>query len=98
MNKDSKRKAHGRLGAAHGSAFRAWFEAQHGKRPNIGNLTDEQLREHMLLGEGAEREIYARKIYDAKQQSALYAWTAKDCSEDEIMRRLPNGKLTDPAR
>ncbi len=72
------------------SAFRAWFEAQHGKRPNTGNMTDDKLRKMMLLGEGAGREMYSRKIYDAKWQSALYAWTAKDVSEKEIMRRLPN--------
>lgn len=61
-----------------GLAFRAWFEAQHGKRPNTGNVTDEKLREMVLLGERAGQEIYARKIYDAKWQSALYAWKAKD--------------------
>lgn len=88
-SRTAKRKGDSR--AAHGSAFRTWFEAQHSKRPNIGNVTDEKLREMIMLGDGAARELYARKMYDAQKQSALYAWTAKDCPEDEIMRRIaPN--------
>jgi hypothetical protein len=60
------------------SEFRTWFVAKHGQRPNIGNTTDEELRRMTLLGEGAARELYNRKLYDARLESALYAWTAKD--------------------
>ena len=90
MKPNSKRKAGRRLGAAHGSAFRVWFEAQHGKRPNIGNVTDDNLREMITLGDGAARELHSRILYDAKRTSAMYAWQAKDVSESEIMRRMPN--------
>ena len=60
------------------SAFEKWFTEQHGKRPNAGNMSDEELRRHMLLGEGAGVELYKRRIWDAKQTSALYAWQARE--------------------
>ncbi len=78
-----------------GSAFQVWFEAQHGKRPNVGNVTDDKLREMITLGDGAARELYSRTLYDAKRTSALYAWKAKDV-ESKIMRRMPNDQAQRP--
>jgi hypothetical protein len=69
------------------SAFEQWFVAQHGKRPARGG-TDEELTVHILLGCGAERELQARRLYDARKQSALYAWTAKDKPEREILKQI----------
>jgi hypothetical protein len=69
------------------SAFEQWFVAQHGKRPARGG-TDEELMAHVLMGQSAERELYARKNYDARKQSALYAWTAKDKPESEILKQI----------
>ena len=87
------------------SVFQKWFEAQHGKRPNTGGVTDEKLREYVSLGDSAGREMYARKIYDAKQQAALLAWSVnhKACgvikkhitryNKNRLTGRVSRGKL-----
>ena len=59
------------------SQFLEWFEKQHGKRPAAGNVDDVTLRQMILTGEGAGRELYLRQLYDARKQSALYAWQVK---------------------
>jgi hypothetical protein len=73
-----------------GSAFHSWFEAQHGQRPTMRGLSDYELEEMVKDGKRAQCVRDSQREYDARLESALYAWTAKDCSEEEIMRRLPN--------
>ena len=75
------------------SAFVQWFEAQHGKRPTMRGMTDWELEEMVANGERAKCVRNAQREYDARAESALYAWQAKDLTEDEIMRRLPDKGL-----
>ena len=57
------------------SPFLAWFEDQHGKRPHpYGN--DDELQRDIDRGVVARELLAACRIYDARRQSALYAWTA----------------------
>jgi len=70
------------------SAFTAWFEAQFGQRPNFYELYDESLRNMIEHGHKAEAELRARERYDSMKQSALAAWTAKDSTEQEILRNI----------
>ena len=62
------------------SEFLEWFEAQHKTRTSSGmpNQSDQQLREMVQAGRVAERVLACRELWDEKQQSALYAWTARD--------------------
>jgi hypothetical protein len=62
------------------SAFGEWFEAQHGKRLDGSALkyTDDELRAMIRLGEVAARSLEARKLWDEKRTSALYAWQARE--------------------
>jgi len=69
------------------SAFEKWFVAQHGHRPSKGG-TDYTLSLCILAALSAERELQSRRLYDARKQSALYAWTAKDKSEREILKQI----------
>jgi hypothetical protein len=60
------------------SEFLKWFIEQHKARHNSGmpNHTDQQLRDMLQAGKVAERVLACRELWDEKQQSALYAWTA----------------------
>ena len=60
------------------SAFADWFVAQHKARTDSGlpNHTDLQLRDMVHAGKVADRVLACREMWDEKQQSALYAWTA----------------------
>ena len=69
------------------SAFEQWFVSQHGKRPSRGG-TDTELMQQALIGLAAEKELQWRQRYDASKQSALYAWTAKDKPEREILKQI----------
>ena len=69
------------------SAFLSWFRSQHGKRPVIGG-TDSDLITAIMAGSRAQQELRDRNTYDARLQSALYAWTAKDKPESEILKQL----------
>lgn len=55
--------------------FAAWFRLQHGDRPR-GN----QLELERKVREGAEAQalLAAQKSWDMRQQSALYAWQARE--------------------
>lgn len=61
------------------SAFLDWFVAQHKPRLASGlpTHTDQQLRDMVQAGKVAERVLACRELWDKKQQSALYAWTAR---------------------
>jgi hypothetical protein len=60
--------------------FAEWFKAQHGERENglLTECSDDRLRDAVRLGRQAEAELSARELWDEKQQSALYAWQARD--------------------
>lgn len=60
------------------SAFTDWFVAQHKSRTYGGmpNHSDQQLRDMVQAGKVADRVLACRELWDEKQQSALYAWTA----------------------
>lgn len=57
--------------------FREWFEAQHGKRPGAAKIDDAELAERVNWGRAAERLLARRLEWDARFESALYAWQAK---------------------
>jgi hypothetical protein len=57
------------------SPFLAWFEEQHGKRPHPYGQ-DDKLQRDVDKGTAARELLAACRIYDARRQSALYAWTA----------------------
>ena len=69
------------------SAFLSWFEAQHGPRTTRTD-SDDTLELIMVAGNMAQCEIAKRRTYDARLQSALYAWTAKDKPEAEILKLI----------
>ena len=62
------------------SKFAKWFEAQHGKREKDGpigsvvNMTDGELQDIAGLGVAAAAELHRREQWDARRESALYAW------------------------
>ena len=71
------------------SAFETWFIEQHGRRTNSAvSRTDAQLRELIHAGEEAARELRRRNEWDARHESALYAWQAQS----------PVGKPTDGSK
>ena len=72
------------------SAFLAWFEAQHGTRHQAGEYdsrTDAQLEDAMMQGEAARRIWMQRQQWDARRQSALYAWCARDSTPNDGGKR-----------
>ena len=60
------------------SAFQEWFEAQHGKRPGKNEPDDVSLRLLVINGKRAEQILHERQLYDARKNSALYAWQARE--------------------
>lgn len=62
------------------SAFNSWFVAQHGKRPHNGT-SDKTLEETVAAGKRAEAMLAKRKEWDARFESALYAWQIKDADK-----------------
>lgn len=58
------------------SAFLKFFVAQHGPRARDAR-SDEELRDAIAAGEWARQEMRARTEWDARHQSALYAWNAR---------------------
>ena len=58
--------------------FAKWFEAQHGKRPGLSSFPDDRLLQMYRDGKYAERVLTKRKEYDARRESALYAWQARE--------------------
>jgi hypothetical protein len=57
--------------------FHAWFIDQHGTKPG-GRVSDESLRDTAGAGNHARKVLAEREIWEARYQSALYAWNAKD--------------------
>lgn len=60
--------------------FKEWFEAQHGKRPTnipLCDLEDEVQKAQYSL-RAAQALLHACDIWEARFQSALYAWQIKD--------------------
>jgi hypothetical protein len=53
--------------------FDGWFEEQHGKRPG-GSISDVELRDCIVVGERARAMQSQRAEWDARYESALYAW------------------------
>lgn len=60
------------------SAFREWFEAQHGPRTGNPTMSDADLRNRIEAGKIAKRELRSREEWDRRQTSALYAWQIPD--------------------
>ena len=62
------------------SEFADWFKAQHGPRQPSDpfSKSDAELLEAIKAGKIAAAELDARRLWDEKRQSALYAWTARD--------------------
>jgi len=59
------------------SPFRDWFTEQHGNR-SYDKRDDELLKHAVKAGEWAREELARRAEWDARYQSALYAWNVKD--------------------
>jgi len=55
------------------SAFEDWFVAQHGPRDSDAR-NDADLSLAVVAGERAARELRRRTEWDARRESALYAW------------------------
>lgn len=62
------------------SSFMEWFVAQHGKRTDSGmdDYSDHLLQSFISRGQLAESVLTQRQLWDARQQSALYAWQARE--------------------
>jgi len=60
------------------SAFDAWFIAQHGPRVSWTTADDEALRQEILIGMKAKVELALREQWDARRESAMYAWRIMD--------------------
>lgn len=62
------------------SEFADWFKAQHGPRESglLAGHSEQILRDEVQRGKIAAAELEARRLWDEKRQSALYAWTAKE--------------------
>jgi hypothetical protein len=65
------------------SEFLAWFEAQHGKRMpdrvpegSMMRMSDDELKDAIFAGKSAADILAAREKWDARKESALYAWQA----------------------
>lgn len=58
------------------SAFDTWFVAQHGARPS--GLPDVDLEKQIANGVAAEKLLARRHAWDARMESALYAWQLTD--------------------
>ena len=59
------------------STFDQWFRYQHGARPG-GTDTDELLARRVRDGQIAEGVLARRAEWDARFESALYAWQCPD--------------------
>lgn len=57
------------------SEFEKWFIEQHGERP-CPKEKESILRHDVFSGRLAKKTLRECEIYDARKQSALYAWTA----------------------
>lgn len=79
------------------SEFLNWFIGQHKPRTSSGmpNHTDQQLRDMAQAGRVAERVLACRELWDEKQQSALYAWTARTTKDIQPFWRGGHEKLQD---
>jgi hypothetical protein len=62
------------------SKFETWFIAQHGMRkaPELRTLSDEDLITSIQCAKTAKQELQRRKQWDARWESALYAWQARE--------------------
>ncbi len=64
------------------SAFYDWFVAQHGNRP--AGDPDDIIKLRIEKGREAELLLQARKDWDARWQSALYAWQVRSAQTQEV--------------
>lgn len=62
------------------SEFMTWFVAQHGHRERgvMAGHSDQRLRDEIERGKIAAAALAERETWDEKQQSALYAWQARN--------------------
>ena len=58
------------------SPFEKWFIAQHGERPQGPGAQELHMR--ISVGHRAKLILEAQERWDARRESALYAWTARD--------------------
>ena len=75
------------------SEFQAWFIDQHGPRLSSGmsSHSDRELNDMVRSGRSAERVLARRERWDEKQQSALYAWTARNITAN-LLTKPPAAK------
>jgi hypothetical protein len=75
------------------SRFVEWFTAQHGPRLRepLKHLSDEELKHVITNGQIAAEVLRARKLYDEKETSALYAWTAAT-NKDYVPSKTKGGR------
>ena len=73
------------------SEFTEWFVAQHKLRTASGmpNHTDQQLHDIMQTGRVTKRMLACRELWDEKQQTALYAWQARNKTPNQTAKRAP---------
>ena len=58
------------------SNFLKWFEAQHGKPP-VSRKDEIKLHAAVIAGNEAQDKLRHMQEYEARKESALYAWNAR---------------------
>jgi hypothetical protein len=69
--------------------FEKWFKAQHGpraRRRDFLRVSDDSLSIQVTIGKLAEAELAARREWDERKTSALWAWNAR--AADEVRMHL----------
>ena len=61
------------------SAFEKWFVLQHGERPQGPGPEELQIR--ISIGHRAKQLLESQERWDARHESALYAWQAREKTE-----------------
>lgn len=69
------------------STFSDWFERQFGERPSPVER-DVALQEAIDKGVQASQILTRCREYDVKRTAALYAWTVRHSTDEEISQRF----------
>ena len=56
--------------------FAKWFKSQHGPRPKVPSRNE--LLRTIKKGREAQAMLYTLEMYEARENSALYAWNVRD--------------------
>lgn len=68
------------------SAFAKWFEEQHGPRPSPYDK-DWSMHDAIVKGHKAQAVLNSVNEWEARRESAMYAWKAKLIDERKAVKR-----------